>query len=291
MQSIRARAGPLQSLVPLGSFRRGLKVMNELCRTYIDRALRLSQEELESKTKTDEGYTFLHELASHTRDRKVIRDQLAAVFLAGRDTTAATLSWTIYEMARHPEVTRKLREEIINQVGLDRTPTYNDLKSMKYLQAIMNETLRLYPAVPFNLRLALKDCTLPRGGGPDGSQPIPILKDTPIGYSTMVMQRREDMYPAPSEKFAPVAEYSPDRWLDWQPKPWQYVPFNGGPRICIGQQFALTEMGYLLTRLFQRFERLESHMAPIDGGHPTLKAEIVIQPGDGVHVAFFEPGK
>jgi cytochrome P450 len=287
VQNIRARAGPLQSFVPLGSFRAGLKVINKLCEKYIDRALQLSPEELANKTKSDEGYTFLHELASFTRDRKVIRDQLVAVLLAGRDTTAATLSWTIYELSRHPECVRKLRDEIINQVGLERTPTYHDLKNMRYLQNVMNETLRLYPVVPFNVRLALKDCTLPRGGGPDGKQPIPVLKDTPIGYSTIVMQRDESLYPPVSDKFKPVLEYSPERWQHWQPKPWQYVPFNGGPRICIGQQFALTEMGYVLTRLFQRFERVESFMQEIDGGSPKLKAEIVLQPGDGVKVAFW----
>lgn len=287
VQNIRVRAGPLIPLVPVKSFRAGLRVINRLCNTYIERALRLSAEELATKTKSDHDYTFLHELASFTRDRKVLRDQLVAVLLAGRDTTAATLSWTIYELGRHPECVRKLRAEIINQVGLQRTPTYQDLKSMKYLQNVMNETLRLYPAVPFNVRLALKDCTLPCGGGPDGSFPIPVLKDTPIAYSTIIMQRHPDLYPPVSDKFAPVEDFSPERWFHWQPKPWQYIPFNGGPRICIGQQFALTEMGYVLTRLFQRFERVESFMHEIDGGNPTLKAEIVIQPGDGVKVAFW----
>lgn len=275
-------------IVPTKTFRAGLKVINKLCETYIDRALELSPEELATKSKSDEGYTFLHDLASFTRDRTVIRDQLIAVLLAGRDTTAATLSWTIYELSRHPECVRKLRDEIINQVGLNRTPTYHDLKNMKYLQNVMSETLRLYPVVPFNVRLALKDCTLPRGGGPDGSQPIPVLKDTPIAYSTIVMQRDEAMYPPVSETFKPVLEYSPERWYNWQPKPWQYVPFNGGPRICIGQQFALTEMGYVLTRLFQKFERVENFMHDVDGGNPTLKAEIVLQPGDGVKVAFWK---
>jgi cytochrome P450 len=148
----------------------------------------------------------------------------------------------------------------------------------------MNETLRLYPAVPFNVRLALKDTTLPHGGGPDGMSPIGILKDTPIGYSTMIMQRRPDLTPD-------VKSFSPERWETWQPKPWQYIPFNGGPRICIGQQFALTEMGYTLVRLLQRFERIENYMDKIDHGNPCLKAEIVLQPGQGVKVAFFERQK
>lgn len=284
MQNIKARAGPLNRFVPHKSFRDGLKVVNEFCNIYIDRALRLSPEELATKTKSDQGYTFLHELASFTRDRKVLRDQLVAVLLAGRDTTASTLSWAFYELGRHPEVVRRMRREILDTVGADRTPTYADLKGMKYLQNVINETLRLYPAVPFNVRTALKDTTLPRGGGPDGSLPLPVLKDTPIGYSTLTMQRRADLYPAGAKPEL----FSPDRWADWQPKPWQYIPFNGGPRICIGQQFALTEMAYVLTRIFQRFERVESFMHEIDGGNPKLKAEIVIQPGDGVKVALWE---
>ncbi|KAI1178692.1 glycoside hydrolase family 20 protein [Nemania sp. FL0916] len=288
IQSIGARAGPLKFLVPRGSFRRGLKVVNGLCDVYIDRALQMSQEELASKTKSDHDYTFLHELAQFTRDRTVLRDQLRAVLLAGRDTTAATLSWTLYELGRHPEVVRKLRDEILSTVGPNRRPTYGDLKSMKYLQSVVNETLRLYPAVPFNVRLALRDTTLPRGGGPDGMQPIAVLKDNPVGYSPLVMQRRPDLYPIASEKFAHPSEYSPDRWLVWQPRPWQYIPFNGGPRICIGQQFALTEITYVLTRMFQRFDRVESFMDDIDGGTPKLRSEIVISPGDGVKVALWE---
>ena len=147
-----------------------------------------------------------------------------AVLLAGRDTTAATLSWTLYELGRHPDVVRRLRREIEEHVGWNRTPTYDDLKSMKYLQYIMNETLRLYPAVPFNVRLALRDATLPRGGGPDGSQPVAVLKDTPVGFSTMVMQRRPELYPPTTEKFRDPAIFSPERWLHWQPKPWQPKP-------------------------------------------------------------------
>ncbi|KAK3498464.1 cytochrome P450 [Neurospora crassa] len=288
VQIVIARAGPLNRFVPRKTFWEGLKVIDETINFYIDRALRLDEEELASKSKGDEGYTFLHALAGFTKNRQVLHDQLMAVLLAGRDTTACTLSWAIYELARNPEAVAKLRAEILSVVGPDRAPTYDDLKSMKYLQNVMNETLRLYPVVPFNVRMALKDTTLPRGGGPDGSQPIVILKDTPVGYSPLAMQRRPDLYPPVSEKFPDVEMFSPDRWFHWQPKPWQYIPFNGGPRICIGQQFALTEMGYVLTRLFQRYDRVVSYMDEIDGGKPRMKTDIVLMPGDGVKVAFFE---
>jgi cytochrome P450 len=149
IQAIIARAGSLNGLVPRGAFNKGMKVINNFINQYIERTLRLSPDELASKSKSDTGYTFLHALAGYTRDRNVLHDQLIAVLLAGRDTTACTLSWAVYELARHPDVLEKLRAEILSVVGPTRAPTYDDLKSMKYLQNVMNETLRMYPVVPF----------------------------------------------------------------------------------------------------------------------------------------------
>lgn len=175
-QATIARAGPLQWLISKKKFYQSLEVMNKFVGQYIDRTLELSQDELEKVSKSDEGYTFLHALASYTRDRAVLRDQIVAVLLAGRDTTAVTLSWLFYELSRHPQIVEKLRKEIESFVGWERQPTYSDLKSMRYLQHTLNETLRLYPVVPYNVRVALKDTTLPRGGGPDGNEPIGITK-------------------------------------------------------------------------------------------------------------------
>ncbi|KAK3674557.1 hypothetical protein LTR78_005643 [Recurvomyces mirabilis] len=281
-QSIIARTGPLQHLVPKAKFHAGLKVVNRFVGTYIDRALELPQEELEKKTKSDEGYTFLHAIASYTRDREVLRDQLVAVLLAGRDTTAVTLSWLTYELSRNPQVVQKLRQEIISTVGLEDVPTYDNLKNMRYLQHTLNEILRLYPVVPYNVRVALQDTTLPRGGGKNGDEPVAILKDTPIGYSTLILQRREDIYPPAASGFAPYLDFVPERWDHWTPKSWTYIPFNGGPRICIGQQFALTELAYTVVRILQTFDRIECRMDEA----PLLRTDIVLQPAKGVHVAF-----
>ncbi|EOA83553.1 hypothetical protein ACJQWK_00230 [Exserohilum turcicum] len=285
VQSIIARLGTLNWLLPRKhmGFYDSLKVINDFVSTFIDTALVLSPEELEKKTSHDEGYTFLHALAAYTRDRDMLRDQLVNVLLAGRDTTACTLTWVIYHLSMDPTITAKLRQEIISTVGLERQPTYDDLKNMRYLQHILNETLRLYPTVPYNIRIALKDTTLPMGGGPDGQQPIGIPAGTPIGYSTLIMQRREDIYPPTSASFPPPAVFSPERWDSWTPKSWTYIPFNGGPRICIGQQFALTEMAYTLVRIFQRFETVENRM---DGQDPGLHADIVLQPANEIRVAF-----
>lgn len=213
----------------------------------------------------------------------MIRDQIVAVLLAGRDTTAATLSWAFHELAHHPEVYYKLRSEILSVLGIDRAPTYEDLKNMKYLSHTLNETLRLYPAVPFNVRFALSDTTLPsmHHDHPD----ITVVKGDAVFYATMAMQRRADLYPPTSNAFADPSEFSPDRWEHWQPRPWQYVPFNGGPRICVGQNFALTEMAYVIAKLVQKYERLEHRD---DWRAQFHKVEIVGTPGRGVKVAMFE---
>lgn len=284
-KTLLIRCSPLNWFVPRKrmGFYDSIKTINDFVSTFIDRALALSPEELEKKTNHDEGYTFLHAIAGYTRDRDMLRDQLVSILLAGRDTTACTLTWVIYHLSMDPAILAKLRQEIIDTVGLERQPTYEHLKNMKYLQHIINETLRLYPVVPYNIRISLKDTTLPMGGGADGQQPIGIPAGTPIGYSTLVMQRRADLYPPSSKSFPPPSAFAPDRWDSWTPKSWTYVPFNGGPRICIGQQFALTEMGYTLVRLFQRFETVENRMGGVD---PGLHADIVLQPAKEVKVIF-----
>jgi cytochrome P450 len=111
--------------------------------------------------------------------------------------------------------------------------------------------LRVHPVVPGNGRFAIKDTVLPRGGGPDGQQPLFVPKGTMVGYSVFTMHRRKDIYGPDAE------EYRPERWETLRPG-WEYLPFNGGPRICLGQQYALTEASYVTVRLVQEFSRIES---------------------------------
>lgn len=238
-QALAGRAGPLRHFINMNDFYQGLKTMDRFIEPWITEALSLNKDELEGKLRKKD--TFLHALARNTRDRKIIRDQLISLLLAGRDTTSATLSWLVLELARNPPVLEKLRAEIAQVVGLNgERPTYDNIKNMKYLTWMINETLRLYPVLPFNVRESLVDTVLPRGGGPDGTEPIGIPKGTPVGFSTLIMQRRRDLYPPISESFPfDPLNWVPERWATWQPRAfggWTYIPFNGGPRICIGQQ-------------------------------------------------------
>ncbi|RJE23140.1 Cytochrome p450 [Aspergillus sclerotialis] len=287
IQMMLTLIGPAHHLYPRGTYNRGIKIIDGFVLPFVHSALALPVEELE-KRKSEKSFTFLHALASYTRDPQVIRDQVVSVLLAGRDTTAATLSWAFYELSNYPEIYAKLRTEILNRVGPIRCPTYEDLKNMPYLCYTINETLRLYPAVPYNIRTALADTTLPTGGGPNGDLPITVLKGDVVLYSTLAMQRRADLYPPTSETFADPGVFSPERWEQWTPKAWHYVPFNGGPRICIGQNFALAEIGFTIVRILQRYQRLEYVGKWEEQFH---KAEIVGTPGKGVHVRLFLPEK
>lgn len=151
----------------------------------------------------------------------------------------------------------KLRSAVISAFGTSDTSriTFTSLKDCLYLRYTLNETLRLYPSVPINGRIATRDTTLPTGGGPDQKSPIVIRKNQAVNYHVYALHRRKDVWGEDAEEFLP------DRWDPSHPSHrkvggWDYLPFNGGPRICLGQQYALTEAGYVVARICQRFEKI-----------------------------------
>jgi cytochrome P450 len=145
---------------------------------------------------------------------------------AARDTISSLMSSCIWKCTRYPEVMAKLRSEVDLFEG--RTPTYQEIKDMKYMNYMIKEILRLYPPVPFNARVATKDTCLPTGGGPDGKSPVFIKKGGRVVYQVFSTHRRRDIWGADAE------EFRPERWEHIRPG-FGYLPFNGGPRICPGK--------------------------------------------------------
>lgn len=216
----------LQGLYWLAPSKKGKKASDYL-RRYTEYYVRMAKPELRK-----EEYVLLDTLAEHTKDQGELRDQILGLLIAGRDTTAALLSWTFLLLAQHPAVFKRLRAEVVQDFG-EYTPdpsniSFGTLKSSKYLQFVFRETLRVYNVVPVNARVAARDTVLPRGGGMDGSLPVVVQKGQTVNFTPYVLHRREDIWEA-------ATEFRPERWegvkLDWN-----YVSFSGGPRICLGRK-------------------------------------------------------
>lgn len=199
----------------------------------------------------DIRYILARELLKETSDRNVIRKELLNVFLPAHEATGVALTNIFFNVARHPCVWEKLREETL-ALPQGQDITYDLLKGMKYLHQVINETLRLNPSIGTTSRIALQDTVLPRGGGSEGRSPIFVQKGDILSISFYTLHRRKDLFGQDAEQF------KPERWDNFQPPRWAYVPFSGGPRICIGQQMALTQIAYTIVRFLQTFERLDN---------------------------------
>ncbi|OAA53167.1 cytochrome P450 monooxygenase CYP52X1 [Cordyceps fumosorosea ARSEF 2679] len=240
-------------------FHKDVRICHEFIDYFVQKAMNGQRSVGE---KEGERYVFLEAIAKETSDPVELRSQLINILLAGRDTTASTLGWFFYTLgqARHRHLYKRLRDAVLDEFGTYRDPkpiTFEGLKNLTYLQWCVNETLRLYPIVPMNGRSAVKDTVLPVGGGPDGRSPILVRKGQDVGYSVHVMHHRTDLWGADADDFRP------ERWEKRKPG-WDYLPFNGGPRICIGQQFALTEIAYIVVRMLQRFDELDGSALPLE---------------------------
>ncbi|KAI0131511.1 cytochrome P450 52E1 [Daldinia grandis] len=206
-----------------------------------------SEEERESKR-----YMFLNELLRTGESDEVIRDHLMSIFTAGRDTTTSVLSYLFFELSRRPNIVAAIRREIedLKMDDPSQLPSWESLRVMKYLNWAVKEALRLNPPVAANAREAVRDTILPTGGGSDGKSPIFVAKGTILRYLPWALQRRQDIYGDDAD------EFRPERWETLRTT-FEYIPFNAGPRICIGQQFALTQIAFVTFRLLQAFKKIE----------------------------------
>ncbi|KAF8590882.1 cytochrome P450 [Ramaria rubella] len=215
----------------------------------------------------DRSATLLDHLVDQTTDPIIIRDETLNIMIAGRDTTMATLTFVVYCLSQHPHVLVTLREEIQTKIGRSRRPTFDDVKDCKFLRAVINETLRLYPPVPFDTRHTKKSTVWPAN---DGGKPYYIPAGVDVPYSVWSMHRRTDLW-GPD-----ATEFDPNRFLDARlhkyliPNSYIFLPFNAGPRICLGQQFAYNEASFMLIRLLQAFDTitLDSRAQPPDSRPP-----------------------
>lgn len=171
-----------------------------------------------------------------TMTDKQIRDEAMTLFLAGHETTANALSWALYLLARSPEARARVEAEVDR---LGRVPSYGDLEQLPYTLAVLKETMRLYPPAYLLARRAVEDVVIGRHR---------IKKNAIVLVNVLGIHRRPDLFPEPER-------FEPERFLDDAEKQLPrcgYMPFGAGPRICIGNHFALMEGHVVLASLLKR---------------------------------------
>ncbi|KAI9806690.1 MAG: hypothetical protein M1825_006147 [Sarcosagium campestre] len=272
----------LYFLVSSAKFRRSLALIHDYVNQFVERAVNLKESALkpnEPDKSTPERFVFLNELAAMTQDPKELRDQLLSLLAAGRDTTSSLLAWIFFHLSRHPDVYARLRREVLAEFGDENSGEKSNfelgrLKSVRYLQWVINEALRVVSLTPLNGRTAARDTVLPTGGGPDGRQPIAVMKGDLVFMWAYQMHRRKDLWGEDA------TEFKPERW-ESRPLGWDYVPFSGGPRVCIGQQYAIGLVSFVTARFCQRFDKIENTGGPEDEAR---SLRLTLTPKNGVNV-------
>lgn len=192
-------------------------------------------------------------------DDRQLKDELLTLVLAGHETTANALTFTLYLLSRHPEVRRRVEEEVA-RVLEDRTPKLEDLKKLEYTKLVVEESMRLYPPAWVFEREALED---------DIVAGAKIPKGATVGISPFMLHRNPALWPNP-EGFDPERMNKPRGKHD-------YLPFGAGPRFCIGNSFAMMEMLVLLPMMLRAYEL---RLAP--GFQLTLDPATTLRPKDPV---------
>jgi unspecific monooxygenase len=225
------------------------------------------------RAPTDEGKPRdLFDLLLAARDpetgeafsRAQLRDQMATMIVAGHETTALTLFWSLYLLASSPADQERVAEEVCN-LDLSADGAADALARLPYTKAVVNESLRLYPPAFALARIA---------AGPDQLGDVAVRRGILIMISPWVLQRHLRLWKDPDA-------FNPSRFLNNAPLAhrFAYMPFGAGPRICIGAQLALTEACLVLATMVQRFQ------LTLADARPVLPAAVIVTQPD--HAALF----
>jgi cytochrome P450 len=196
---------------------------------------------------------------------KQLRDEVLTFLIAGHETTALTLTWTWHLLAQHPEVEKKLHQELDRVLG-GRLPEFSDLPALAYTDRVIKESMRLYPPAWSLARTVISEFELRGYRIPAGANVV---------MSQWIMHRNPTYFPEP-EKF------DPDRWgtekIRKLPR-FAYFPFGGGPRQCIGSSFAMMEAALLLATIAQSFR-----LGSVPGHRVVLVPSFTLRPKHGMRM-------
>ncbi|MBC7572570.1 MAG: cytochrome P450 [Spirosoma sp.] len=181
------------------------------------------------------------EETGETMSEKQLRDECVTLFAAGHETTAVSMAWTVHLLLQNPDVLARLRQEVQTVLGDEKMPAPEVFRQLTYTMQVIQESMRLYPPAWIMSRMALGD---------DHIGPYVIPKGDTALVSPYLLHRDPANWPDPDR-------FDPDRFAPGREKErpaYAYLPFGGGPRLCIGNQFALMEMQILLALLVRQFD-------------------------------------
>lgn len=202
-----------------------------------------------------------------------IRDELSSLIVAGTKITAITCCYVLSLLGVHQDVQEKVLEEQerIFEPDMDRPPTTSDVNSMKYLDQVLKETLRLYPPVPFLFHHIEEDTNLQNGF---------ILPRGSYAVIFNFMTHRNPEYYSEPERFDPE-RFSTDR--PTVNHPYSYIPFGGGRRICVAYKYGMLEVKTILSTVLRKYQVIQT-IGGIEGLESSLQAGIVLKPATGFNV-------
>jgi cytochrome P450 len=249
------------------ALRRAVATIDEACaQILVDRRERADAEGGDEDGAADVVGLML---AAGLSDQEV-RDELVTFVVAGHETVASSLTWTLDLLARNPGVQARLHAElaaVLGPPGASREPGWDDLAHLGYARAVVDESLRLFPPAWAITRRALAD---------DVVAGVPVPAGTLVIISTWALHRDPAVWEEPEE-------FRPERFLDGTRRDLAYAPFGAGPRLCIGRDLALVEEVLVLASLLR-----DQRVRPVPGDRPEVEALVTLRPRNGLRL-FVDP--
>lgn len=258
-------------------FKKNMALLNDRLDACIKKALENRKEEdVEALQNRDYAamenpsmLRFMVDMRDEDVTSNQLRDDLMTMLVAGHETTASALTWAIFELVQQPTLLARLQAEVDQELPTDDSlPTLDILRKLKLTRLTIAESLRMYPEPPLLIRRAIEEDTLPEG---TGDTQVKLLRGMDLFLSVYNMQRSPLFWDNPDtfdpERFLRKKEstvkgwagFDPAKWeKQWYPNEnaadWAYLPFGGGPRKCVGDQFAMLEATVGLAMLLRRYE-------------------------------------
>lgn len=231
----------------------------------------IMSEIIEERKKSDAEFDDLLDMLLNVRyedtgeamDIKQLIDESLIIFVAGHETTANALAWTFYLLAQYPEAVAKLRQEFDTVLGTEK-PTFENLRNLTYTTQVINESMRLYPPAWLTDRVAAED---------------DVINGYPIQKGTLVLAYIYGAHHS-SKNWDKPEEFRPERFakeLKKERHNFSYLPFGGGPRLCIGNNFAIMEMQLVIVHLIRQYD-----FEIVDKSSVELHPLITLRPRNGI---------